>query len=116
MGIFTTIFCGLKHSQFPLIKPDDFGAGKAIGFMFIPFFNIYWMFVFWLRLTDRINFQFKIRNQIAPVSRGLVLAALIVMFVPYLGMLVSGLILMPIAIGQIQSSCNTLAMHRAQEE
>jgi len=115
-GIFTFIYMGLKHSKLPMIKHDDFSAGKAIGFMFIPFFNLYWMFMFWLRLADRINFQFRLRGQKAPVDRGLVLATVIVDFVPYLGLVVSGLILFPIVIGEIQSACNKLANEAAAQQ
>src|SRR5215216_4957698 len=46
LGIFGLIYHGLKHSQLPEVKSDDFGAGKGIGFCFIPFFNLYWFFVF----------------------------------------------------------------------
>ena len=109
LGIFTFIFMGLKHSKLPKIKHDDFSAGKAIGFMFIPFFNFYWIFMFWMRLVDRINFQFRLRGQTPPIDRGLVLATVIIDFVPYLGLFVSGLILFPIVVGEIQSACNTLA-------
>ena len=113
MGLFTTIYHGLKHSELPIVRPDDFTAGKAIGFLFIPFFNLYWFFVFWLRLADRVNFQFALRGRPAPVSRGLLLASLIICLIPYLGML-SGLILFPICVGQIQSACNQLAMEASQ--
>jgi hypothetical protein len=113
-GIFTLIFMGLKHSKFPRIRPDDFGAGKAIGFMFIPFLNIYWIFVFWLRLADRINFQFKLRNQAPAVNRGLVLAAVIVGIIPYVG-LISWLIIYPIVISEVQGACNALALQSMAE-
>jgi len=113
-GIFTFIFFGLKHSKFPRVRPDDFSAGKAIGFMFIPFFNIYWIFVFWLRLADRVNFQFRLRNQPLPVSRGLVLAAIIVGLIPYAG-IVSWLVLYPIVISEIQGACNNLAIQNMAE-
>ncbi len=108
LGIFTFIFMGLKHSRLPRIRPDDFSAGKAIGFLFIPFFNLYWIFIFWLRLTDRINFQFRLRNLPPPIARGLVLAAVIVGLIPYAGV-VSWLALYPIVIAQIQGACNQLA-------
>lgn len=110
-GIFTTIFMGLKHSKLPLIKQNDFSGGKAIGFLFIPFFNIYWFFVFWVRLADRINFQFRLRNQPNAVSKGLVITTLIIAIIPPLG-LISGLILFPIFAGQIQSACNKLAIEK----
>jgi hypothetical protein len=109
LGIFTTIYMGLKHSRLPLIKPNDFSAGKAIGFLFIPFFNIYWFFVFWLRLVDRINFQYRLRNQPDPISKGLMITTLIISLIPYLG-LIGSLILLPICAGMIQSACNKLVL------
>lgn len=108
LGIFTAIYFGLKHSKLPSIKDDDFSAGKAIGFLFIPLFNLYWIFIFWLRLTDRINFQFRLREKRPPIDRGLVLATLIIGLVPYL-CFVSWIILYPIVIGEIQSASNALA-------
>ena len=35
LGLFTLISCGIKHSMLPKIKSDDFGTGKAIGYLFI---------------------------------------------------------------------------------
>ncbi len=109
LGIFTTIYMGLKHSKLPHVRADDFRAGKAIGFLFIPFFNVYWVFVFWLRLVDRINFQSRLRNQAPPISRGLMLASVITLIIPYAN-IISWLVLFPVAISQIQSACNRLAI------
>lgn len=109
-GIFTTIFCGLKHSKFPKIKSDDFSGGKAIGYLFIPFFNFYWLFVFWRHLAKRINLQFKLRNEQPPVSLGLATTVCILTFIPYVGGIVNYLVLMPILFSQIQSSSNKLAI------
>ena len=107
-AIFTTIYCGLKHSKLPKIKSDDFGGGKAIGFLFIPFFNFYWIFIFWRRLAMRINLQFKLRNEHPPVSLGLATTVCILTFIPYVGV-ISFLVLMPILFSQIQSASNKLA-------
>lgn len=71
LGIFGVVYHGMKHSKLPEVRPDDFGAGRAIGFLFIPFFNLYWTFVFWNRLADRLNFQYKLRAAPPPVSRDL---------------------------------------------
>ena len=109
LGIFTTIYCGLKHSKLPKVKSDDFSGGKAIGFLFIPFFNFYWLFVFWRRLAMRINLQFRLRNEQPPVSLGLATAICILTFVPYLGGAINYLVLMPILFSQIQSASNKLA-------
>jgi hypothetical protein len=110
LSCFSTVFCGLKHSRLRAIRPDDFTAPMAIGFLFVPLFNFYWIFVFWLRLADRINFQFRLRGRPAPVSRGLILGSLIFLFVPYLGAFLNYLILVPIIVSQIQSANNTLAL------
>jgi Protein of unknown function (DUF2510) len=108
IGLFTTIYHGLKLSKLPLVKENDFGAGKGIGFLFIPFFNIYWLFRFVLGITDRLNFQLRLRGQAPPISRGLALTACIVTLIPYVG-LISWAILMPIVAGQWQSAANRLA-------
>jgi hypothetical protein len=107
-GLFTLIYHGLKLSKLPLVKENDFTAGKGIGFMFIPLFNLYWVFRFVLGVTDRLNFQFKLRGQAPPISRGLALTSCIVYLIPYVG-LVSFLILMPIVSGVWQSAANRLA-------
>ena len=107
VGIFTLVYFGLKHSKLPMIKHDDFGAGKAIGFMFIPFFNLYWQFRFWLRLVDRVNFQFTLIGYQPPISRGLMLATIIVSLIPYVNL--ASVIMYPICIGEIQIATNRLA-------
>lgn len=110
-GIFGFIYHGLKHSKMPLIKQDDFEAGKGIGFMFIPYFNLYWQFPFWLRLTDRLNFQYRLRNQPPPINRGLVLWAIIT------PLTIIGIVAYPflaaIAGWQIQKAANALASGEA---
>ncbi|SRR5581483_3675704 len=113
LGIFTVIYMGLKHSTFPRVRPDDFGAGKAIGFLFIPIFNLYWIFVFWLRLADRINFQYRLRSLPSPISRGLVLATLIIGLIPFVR-LISWLVVYPMVVAQVQGACNGLAIHLAR--
>ena len=70
LGLFGTIYLHLKHNRLPKVKADDPSNGKAIGFMFIPLFGIYWYFFAWLRLVDRINLQFRLRGHEAPISRG----------------------------------------------
>lgn len=56
--LFGLIWFGLMHDQLPKNRQDDPGAGKAIGFSFIPFFNIwYWSFFIHPRLVLRINEQ-----------------------------------------------------------
>jgi hypothetical protein len=81
---FSLIFYGLVHGNLPKRRADDPGAGKAIGFMFIPFFNIYWICFFWLRLCTRIDDE-RARAGLPPAApRGLMVAILCC----YLGLLI----------------------------
>lgn len=111
LGWFSYIYYGIAHSKFPKIKQNDFSAGRAIGFLFIPFYNIYWRFVFWLRLVDRINLQLKLRNIKYEVPKSLILTTLILGVIPYLNLLTL-LILFPICIGVVQSGINKIVHSR----
>jgi hypothetical protein len=86
-GVFSLFYFGSLHGSLPKLTNDDPGAGKGVGFMFIPYFNLYWMFFSPLRLVDRINLQFQLRGEEAPISRQAVLVAsitsLVLMLFPY---------------------------------
>jgi hypothetical protein len=107
LGLFSIIYQGLKLSKLPLVKDNDFRAGKGIGFLFIPFFNYYWVFRFTLALADRINFQYRLRGQPPKVPRGFALACCIVQVIPYVNV-IGWLVLWPILVGQLQSATNRL--------
>lgn len=107
LWIFWFFYYGFKHDRLPKIKENDFWSGQAIWFMFIPFFNIYWHFVFLLKLVNRINLQYRIRNENVPISKWLVIATLILDFIPYVNF-ISFFILHSIIISKIQSSINKL--------
>lgn len=114
-GIFTMVRLGIDHGQLPLVKDNDFGTGKAIGFLFIPFYNFYWIFMFYVRLAKRMNFQFKLRGMQGPVPEGLAMARCILTFIPYIGYL-NFLILSPIILGIQQAAVNRLVRLREQEK
>lgn len=67
--------------------------GKAVGFCFIPFFNIYWIYVAIVGLSQDMNRYCDERNIITPrISEGLVLTWYIlslVSMIPYLGFLIA---------------------------
>jgi hypothetical protein len=52
---------GLQHDRLPQIERDDPSAAKAIGLSFLPYYNLYWVIFNTMRLTDRINLQYRLR-------------------------------------------------------
>ncbi|HYU60136.1 MAG TPA: hypothetical protein VEK39_05200, partial [Solirubrobacterales bacterium] len=77
-----------------------------------PFFNLYWQFIFWLRLVDRINFQYRLRGAPDAVSRDLALWTIILSFFAWI--LPVSPILALIVAGQIQSATNRLVNGEVQ--
>lgn len=114
VGPFATIYYGLVHGNLPKRRPDDPSAGKAIGFMFIPFFNLYWMCFFWVRLCTRIDDE-RARVGLPPTApRSLIVAMLwccLGLIIPLLNILVMIAvgIMAIVAIAKLQESINELA-------
>ena len=102
LGFFGLIYWNLMHDKLPKNRHDDPSGGKALGFCFIPFFNLYWIFFTVLRLVDRINEQ-RVCRGLKPVSKGLLLICCIVQVVPYFNLII-GMALWPIGWGILQSS------------
>jgi hypothetical protein len=114
-GVFGTVYLQLKQSKLPVVKRDDPSAGKAIGFMFIPLFNLYWYFVVWRRLVDRINFQYRLRGQPPPIDPGQVMTAQVLAIAGWFLFGIGGIVgcIWLLVLGaQIESASNRLAEGR----
>lgn len=91
--------------------------GKAVGFMFIPFFNIYWQFVCLLGLSQNLNAYTKRHNVPAPpVSESLAMTFCILNIcgiVPYLGILASigAFVIAFIMFSQFKNASAAIAEH-----
>jgi len=87
--------------------------GKAVGFLFIPFFNMYWVFQAFWGLARDLNSAARRLNGGVRVSEGVPLAACILMLVsaiPFVG-LVTGMavfILLLIFMWQLSWAVNSL--------
>jgi hypothetical protein len=121
LGIFPAVYVSLSFSRLPLVRQGDFRTGMGIGGLFIPVYNFYWLFRFWISLTERINLQFRLRGERPPLSRDLVVATCTVSVAaivsgwlpaPYLSWILWGVtfcLLTPYLLGRIQSATNDLA-------
>ena len=87
-----------QHGLVPAIETP----GKAVGFLFIPFFNYYWVFLAYGKLAKDLNAIAKQKGISPAASEGLAIAIpiLIVLgiipFIGYLTSFVAGFILAPI--------------------
>lgn len=107
-GLFSIIFYGIQQGRMPRAAHDDPTAGKSIGFQFIPFFNVYWMFFNSLRLCDRVTLQYRLRGHNDEAPRGLMLAASVCSVIGFFGMFISMFTLWPIATCLLQHRINRL--------
>jgi hypothetical protein len=108
-GIFTFIWLNLMHGKMCRVRADDPSAGKAIGFCFIPFFNLYWIFFTYRRLCLRIDEQRGLYGLPPSNLRDLATTACILQVIPYINGLIGFTIMTPIFLGMMQSSVNQLA-------
>lgn len=63
--------------------------GTAVGYCFIPFYNLYWIFVANVGLCEAINRSLLARGGQARAPRGLAIAACVAHLVPYCNLLAS---------------------------
>jgi hypothetical protein len=109
LGIFPLIHFGLIHDRLPRAAHNDPSSGKAIGFTFIPYYNLYWIFFNSLRLSDRLTLQFRLRGLRDSAPRGMLLAACIVGVIPYVNLFIGLPVIWTIAVCLLQSSVNKVA-------
>lgn len=110
LGIFGFFHFNLKHGDLPMAASNDPSAGKAIGFHFIPYFNIfYWKFFIYRRLCDRLNLQLRLRGLPDHAPKTLLTWTSALNLIPYLGWAINFLILWPIASARLQSTINRVA-------
>lgn len=114
-GLASLIRYSLAHDRFPKAVAGDPSAGKALGFSFIPYFNLYWCVYSPLRLADRINLQNRIRGRGDGVPRGLVLFCGVLGVIPYLNVLL-GVPMWGIGVAKLQKAINQLAAEREAEK
>jgi hypothetical protein len=108
-GMFSLVHMGLQHDRLPQIERDDPSAVKAIGLSFLPYYNLYWVIFNTMRLTDRINLQYRLRGLPDAVPRGFLLLASIIGVIPYLNVLFGVFIFWPFAVFYLQQAVNRLA-------
>jgi len=88
------------------LVPSIRTPGQAVGFLFIPLFNFYWVFLVYGKMAVNINAIARQRGatNLMPEGLGVTIPILIVLtIIPYLGFVISlilGLLIVPIFISQ----------------
>jgi hypothetical protein len=112
-GIFSLIWLNLLHGKLPRVRPDDPSAGRAVGFCFIPFYNLYWIFFTYRRLCLRVDEQRNLYGLPPGNLCGMATTNCIFQVIPYINILIGYTIITPIFIGLMQSSVNQLVAQSA---
>lgn len=81
-GLFTFFWITGLHGQLPRTRSNDLSATKAVGLCFIPFYNLYWFFVVYPRLSQRVNALCRQHHLQQSVSVPLAYSMCVLMVVP----------------------------------
>src|SRR6266545_1115688 len=108
LGVYSLFWLNHWHGIMPNRRADDPSTSKAIWLLFIPFFNLYWMFESLLRLCTRLDEELAAAGLTDRTPRELVRWSCIVRLIPYVNILASP-ILGGVATGSMQSLVNRLA-------
>lgn len=92
---------------------------KAVGFLFIPFFNLYWVFMAYGKLPGDLNAIARAKQVDASVSEGVGMALAIICVisvVPFINYVVGvvSIILMPVFVSRMVRMCRQLAAPPAE--
>jgi hypothetical protein len=96
------------HGRLPKVRKNDPSAAMAIGFCFIPFYNLYWIFFTYRRLCLRVDEQRRLYGLAPSNLTTIATVACVFQVIPYINILLGYLIVFPIFLGQMQASINQL--------
>lgn len=85
------VFASMDLYRFWTCVPEQFRVttpGKAVGFTFIPFFNLYWFFVAFRGLSECTNRALSSRGLPTTAPVGLATALAIILIVSFAGLLI----------------------------
>ncbi len=104
----------IENSRLNGLEPSIDSPGKAVGFLFIPIFALYWVFKVFAQLPKDLNALAETKKTpiALPEKIGLFIAILTVGgVIPYLGIatsLITGFILMPVFVSQCINACDQI--------
>jgi hypothetical protein len=105
----------INQSHHHNLKPSIKTPGKAVGYLFIPIFNFYWMFQAFGELPKDLNLIAKAKNNTDSISEklGIAIASMNLMgMIPILGIIpafIGCFILIPIFMNQSINLCKSLS-------
>jgi hypothetical protein len=99
-GVLIFVWVGLSWAMIPPAgrrteSGRSISPAQAVGLLFIPLFNLYWVFVQSMGLCDALNRQLGALGVARRAPRGLAMAASIVQVLPYANITVGPLLWLP---------------------
>jgi hypothetical protein len=94
------VWIGISWSMIPPAgrrtrSEKEISPAQAIGFLFIPFYNCYWVFAQSMGLCDALNRQLAAFSSVKRAPRGVAVAASIVQMIPFLNLAFGPLVWLP---------------------
>jgi len=93
------VFCRLVYKMWSFIQDGHARTtpGRAVGFLFIPFFSLYWIFqAIWGFAVDYNRYLFRYNIPSRPLSQGLFLTFVIICVIPWEFIPVVNFVLLPV--------------------
>ena len=112
----------IDKSQQNGLVPSINSPAKAVGFLFIPLFALYWVFKVFAQLPKNLNAIAKNQDitHVMPEGLGLFIAIMSVIgIVPYVGYvttIISVFILMPVFVSQCINTCDQIENESEDEK
>lgn len=124
-NLFFVFNYSVKHGRLPKLTPSDPSAPMAALLFFVPIANLYWVFFCWVRLSDRLNLQLRLRDMPTGPNRWLPVLGTILLFLGWLSsagapdfmlfcFAINWLVIVPLFVSQLQGAINDLVQGEEQ--
>ncbi|MBV9949297.1 MAG: hypothetical protein JOZ69_20780 [Myxococcales bacterium] len=99
-GVLMLVWVGMSWAMIPPAGRQTrngtwVSPGRAVGLLFVPFYNLYWVFAQSTGLCDALNRQLEAFGSAKRAPRGLAIAASVVQVVPYANLVLGPWVWLP---------------------
>jgi hypothetical protein len=91
-GVFTFFWITCMHGRLPKLQPHHPSGGRAVLFSMLPLVNLFWAFLCYPVLADRLN-ELRRRHELrGAIPRSLVVTAVVMLVFPAVMAIIGGIV------------------------